>query len=241
MCILKNIKLISFLVVAFFLSSCLTDEGPGGKSVIEGKVYKVFHLNDVYNFKTDTFPAAKEDVYIVYGNEPVYGDKMETGYDGTFRFRFLTPGTYKVYAYSTVANTQKIAVIDTLTVGYDQTARTKDIYIHEGKSYNTSYITGTVLAKYYNNKGVALTALMPAYDIRVFIKEKGAAYHFEEIRTGLDGAFMFQNLKVGEYEVFVLTEDTFTEALSPVIQTIKITSPGEIYTFPTPFEIIVVV
>lgn len=237
---MKKIFLFPLTIFTLLFSSCLNEEGTGGKSIVEGKVYKVFHLNDVYKFEADTFPAAKEDVFIVYGNEVIYGDKMETGHDGLFQFKYLTPGTYKVYAYSTNTNTQKIAVMDTVTVGYDETKRTKDLYIHEGKSYNTAYIKGTVLVRYYN-KGSAITELQPAYDIRVFIKEKGAAYHFEEIRTSINGEFMFQNLKKGEYEVFVLTEDPYTEALSPVLQTITVTTTGQVYTITTAFEIIVTV
>lgn len=237
---MKKRIFIALSCIFLILTSCINDEGTGGKSIVEGKVYKVFHLNDVYQFEADTFPAAKEDVFIVYGNEVIYGDKMETGHDGLFQFKYLTPGTYKVYAYSTSTNTQKVAVMDTVTVNYGETVRTKDIYIHEGKSYNTAYVKGTVLVRYYN-KGTAITALEPAYDLRVFIKEKGAAYHFDEIRTSIDGEFMFQHLKKGEYEVFVLTEDPFTEALSPVIQTINVTTTGQVYTLTTAFEIIITV
>ncbi len=229
---------LSCLLVIF--NSCINDEGLGGKSIIEGKVYKIYHLNDSFNFEADTFPAAKEDVYLIFGNDAIYGEKMETGFDGFFRFTYLTPGAYKVYAYSTLQNTQKIAVMDSVTVKYGKTARTKDIYIHEGKSYNTSYIKGAVKATYYN-KGMAITELKPAGDVRVYIKLKGAAYHFEEIRTGLNGEFMFKNLQKGIYEVFVFTENPYTEALSPVLQTIEITSLGEIYSFTTNFEIVITV
>jgi hypothetical protein len=222
------------------LTSCINDEGQGGKSTIEGKVYKVFHLSDSYEFETDTFPAAKEDVYIVYGNQSVYGDKMETGYDGTFRFSYLTPGKYTVYAYSTLPSTQKIAVIDSLTVTYGKTATTQNIYIHEGKSYNTSYIRGVVEATYFN-KGMPITNILPGNDIRVYIKLKNAPYHFDEIRTGLNGEFIFKNIQVGEYEVFVFTEDPYTESLSPIIQSIEVTETGKVKSFTSPFRITVTV
>ena len=70
---MKKFFLLPFLF-AFLLSSCLNEEGEGGTSVVQGKVYKVYHLNDSYSFEADTFPAAKEDVYIVYGNDDIYGD-----------------------------------------------------------------------------------------------------------------------------------------------------------------------
>jgi len=224
-------------LVSLILFSCIDEEGEGGISVIEGKVYKVVHPNDVYSFKADTFPASKEDVYIVYGDEPIYGDKMETGNDGFFRFKYLTKGTYNIYAYSTNTDGRKIAVIDTVTVGSGKTVRVDNIYIHEGKSLETSYIKGTVLVKYYD-KGF-ITNLIPAYEIRVYIKAKDALYHFDEIRTGINGAFMFQGLNPGEYEVFVLTELPGEKVLSPIIKSVTILKKGVIETIETPFEIII--
>jgi hypothetical protein len=50
--------------------------------------------------KTDQYYATDEDVFIVYGDEDVYGDKVSTNYDGTFRFDYLREGNYKVFAYS---------------------------------------------------------------------------------------------------------------------------------------------
>lgn len=235
---MKKFLFLTFIIL--LLLSCVNDEGEGGTCTVQGKVYKVYHLSDSYQFETDTFPAAKEDVYIVYGNNEIYGDKMETGYDGFFRFSYLRPGKYTVYAYSTAANSQKLAVMDTITVTNGKTAQTADIYIHEGKAYNTSYVKGNVYVRYYN-KGAAITALKPGYDIRVYIRMKGATYHFDEVRTSLDGQFMFNHLSPGDYEVFVYTEDPYTEALSPVIQSITVTQTGQVYSLTSNFEIIVTV
>jgi len=231
----KNLLLI---LVSFFLFSCINEEGEGGISVVQGHIYQVLHEDDIFSFKADTFPAAKTDVYIVYGDEPIYGDKMETGYDGFYRFRYLTDGTYKVFAYSTFPDSRKVAVIDSITVAKGETKTVNDIYIHEGKSLETSYIKGRVLATYYN-KGFAITAPMPAYGVRVYIRLVGSLYQFDEVRTGLDGVFMFQKLEPGEYEVFTLTEDRITEALSPVIQTVTISEKGIIKTIDAPFQIII--
>jgi len=233
----KSYFILIICLVSLVMFSCIDEEGEGGISVIEGKIYKIVHPDDVYSFKADTFPASKEDVYIVYGDEPIYGDKMETGNDGFFRFKYLTKGTYNIYAYNTTPDGRKTAVIDTVTVGSGKTITVDNIYIHEGKSLETSYIKGTVLVKYYD-KGF-ITALTPAYEIRVYIKVKDALYHFDEIRTGIDGVFMFQNLDPGEYEVFVLTELAGYKVLSPVIQSVTILKKGIIETIETPYEIII--
>jgi len=233
----RNYLILLIGLVSLFMFSCVNDEGQGGISVVEGKVYKVLHPNDNFTFEADTFPAAKEDVYIVYGDEPIYGDKMETGYDGFYRFKFLTKGTYKVFAYSTLTDARKVAVIDTVTVAYGETKQVQNIYIHEGKSLETSYIKGKVLVKYYD-KGF-ITGLIPAYDLRVFIRVKDAAYQFDEIRTGLDGAFIFQGLSPGEYEVFVISEQAGKKVLTPVIKSVTIDRKGIIVTIPDSFEIII--
>ncbi len=233
---MKHLKSIVILITSLLLFSCISEEGEGGISTVQGYVYTVLHEDDIYSFQADTFPAAKTDVYIVYGEEPIYGDKMETGYDGFYRFRYLTKGMYKVYAYSTMPNSQKVAVIDSVSVAYGETKNVNNIYIHEGKSTETSYIKGQVYATYYN-KGYAISVPTPAYGERVYIRRAGAQYQFDEVRTGLDGVFMFQKLEPGDYEVFVISEDPITEVLSPVVQPISITQKGTIVTFENTFQI----
>ena len=234
---MKKYNFLLIGLISLFILSCVNEEGQGGVSIVQGKVFKVLHPNDNFTLEADTFPAAKEDVYIVYGDELIYGDKMETGYDGFYRFQYLTKGTYKVYAYSTLTDTRKVATIDTVTVADGETKNVQNIYIHEGKSYETSYIKGTVNVKYYNKGSWYPQSVFAAYDVRAYIRIKGAAYHFDEARTGLDGAFVFQNLKPGTYEVFVFSEVVSTEVLYPVIQEVTIDSVGVIKTIDTPFPI----
>lgn len=69
-------------------------------------------------------------MYIVYGDDDnIYDDKIECNYDGTFKFEFLQPGTYTIYAYSELFNPgpnatnndddyyTNEAVIKTITIG----------------------------------------------------------------------------------------------------------------------------
>jgi hypothetical protein len=42
------------------------------------------------------------DVYIIYGDdadETYFHDDIKTSYDGTFKFRFLEPGNYRIFFY----------------------------------------------------------------------------------------------------------------------------------------------
>ena len=63
------------------------------------------YVNGV-NTETVTLSGAKEDVYIVYGEDDlIYDDKVQCNYDGTFKFDFLQPGTYIIFAYNEVFHT----------------------------------------------------------------------------------------------------------------------------------------
>jgi hypothetical protein len=99
----KMFKLFAFLTVTIFiLSGCAKYEGTGGKSSINGKIVLNQRLY-VNGALTDsvTLSGAKEDVYIVYGDGVVgFDDKVECSHDGTFKFDYLQPGTYTIFAYS---------------------------------------------------------------------------------------------------------------------------------------------
>lgn len=187
--------------------SCINEEGEGGKSVVEGYVYKVQHPDGEYIFKTDTIPAQEARVYIRYGNERPYSDDMRTGPDGYFKFKYLTKGTYHVFAYSEYQDGLKEEVEEKITVGRDETGRVKDIYVHEGKMYGKYYITGRVMAHYYKNGN--MIGSTPAVDERVYIIKKDAdvKQFFDDVRVSVNGYFVFEKLPVGEYQIYAVSED----------------------------------
>jgi hypothetical protein len=88
-----------------FLSSCKKEAGDGGNSSIKGKVAK--ELRVVLNnpgTAVGTFPAADQDVYIIYGDHVSPDDRVQTNYDGEYEFLYLRPGNYKVYVFSKDTN-----------------------------------------------------------------------------------------------------------------------------------------
>lgn len=62
----------------------------------------------------DPYVSQEQEVYIVYGNEEVYFDRMDTGFDGKFEFKDLIKGEYKLYALSECGTC--IDVYDTASV-----------------------------------------------------------------------------------------------------------------------------
>ncbi|MCF8408993.1 MAG: hypothetical protein K9G36_08485 [Crocinitomicaceae bacterium] len=86
----------TFLVL--FLISCSKYEGEGGSATIKG-VIREQKYNSLGNVIAE-YPIADQDVYIIYGNgNTFYDDDIKTSYDGSFQFRYLKKGSYKIFVY----------------------------------------------------------------------------------------------------------------------------------------------
>lgn len=98
----------------FFLVGCHTGPGPGGKSSIRGKVCE-HKYNYNFSYLFGSYDASDHDVYIIYGDDLVYGEKFSTHHDGTFEFNYLLPGTYTVFCYSKDSSNTSLTdvVVDT--------------------------------------------------------------------------------------------------------------------------------
>lgn len=100
---MKLFKILFLSVITlclFSVSSCKKSEGEGGKASITGKIW-VKRYNATGTVVAGEFAGAYEDVYIIYGDDASYGDKLQTNPDGVYEFKYLRPGSYKIYAYST--------------------------------------------------------------------------------------------------------------------------------------------
>ena len=101
---MKKITLLA-VTVALVIASCNKPEGEGGRATIQGKIW-VENYNTlgaypggVYTLKAE-FAGADEDVYIIYGDDVSYGNKVKSGPDGIFEFKYLRKGDYKIYVKS---------------------------------------------------------------------------------------------------------------------------------------------
>lgn len=94
-------RLMSILAIALTIvvSSCKKPAGEGGNSSIKGNVW-VQKWNGSFTVLTSEGVGEDVDVFIIYGEETSYGDKISTSPDGTFEFKYLRPGSYKIYVYS---------------------------------------------------------------------------------------------------------------------------------------------
>lgn len=113
---IRNITLLFLVIITF--NSCKKIEGQGGSSEIVGKVY--FQDKDINgNEVGDKYPAQDEKVYIIYGADGnLHNDDYRSSFDGSYRFEFLTNGTYQIFAYQECLSCDKVdePVIKTVTI-----------------------------------------------------------------------------------------------------------------------------
>ena len=224
-----------FVVCAIFFCACNQEEGLGGSSSIEGYVYDVIHYDDNLSFRTDTFPAAKTDVYLIFGNNSLsyFGKDVEADMNGLFRFDYLREGNYIAYSYSSLPDGRKEAVSTSVTVGKGNN-KADTLFVHSGKAYGTAIIVGKVHTTYHHNGGYRGDG--PGTGIRAYIRHAGESVYFDDARSS-NGTFFFQKLLPGTYEIAVETEHEDTEVVSLVIQTITITETEKVYEIPKVFEV----
>ena len=232
----KTINVLLTIVAVALLSACNKGPGEGGTGTVQGFVKLVHHPDNDYSLTADTMPAAKTDVFIVYGDEAYFGDDVETNPDGMYRFEYLLPGEYTVYSYSTLPSGEKVAVDERVTLERGAVCQVPTIYIHDGKAYGTSIVKGRVHAAYYHNGSYRGEGW--ACEHRVYIRRVGDDIPFDDTRVGPDGYFAFQKLQPGEYEVFTVTQD-FNEVPDFVFQTISVDEAGMVYELEEQFEIII--
>lgn len=105
------------LLTAFF--SCSKEAGEGGNATIYGKMI-THNYNAEFTNLRGIYPSADEDVYIIYGNDRSYSERVRTNYDGVYEFKYLRPGDYTIYAYSKDSTltlvSEMVAVIRKVTI-----------------------------------------------------------------------------------------------------------------------------
>jgi hypothetical protein len=131
-----RVSTVLFAIALVVFVSCEKGPGEGGTSTIKGKVI-IREYNGDFTVLRDIYPAAKEDVYIIYGDDAseVYGDNMEADWEGKYEFNYLQKGKYIIYVYSkdstlTYTTSRKTVVMKEVEItGKNQTIEVPDITI----------------------------------------------------------------------------------------------------------------
>jgi hypothetical protein len=95
----KSFLLFLLLVSGNLLNSCSKDAGYGGNSTIYGKIIARDYNAEFTQLK-GIYDAPDEDVFIIYGDDRSFSERVRTNYAGVYEFKYLRTGTYTVYAYS---------------------------------------------------------------------------------------------------------------------------------------------
>jgi len=119
---MKNLfqKIMLLVVFGSAFSSCKKGPGEGGNSSIVGKI-QVIKLDPFLIDTLVVYGGFDEDVYIIYGDDISYGDRIRSGPDGRFEFKYLREGDYRIYVYSE----------DTLAAGFQDTVPDKYVVMKD--------------------------------------------------------------------------------------------------------------
>lgn len=236
-----SIKLLALAILAGSIS-CKKPEGEGGLATITGKIIsKNIHAKDLPYSTEDA--EAGETVYISYGDKAAYDDDYKTSYDGTFTFKYLRPGTYKIFTYSldstlTYASGKdpvKVPVVKTVVIDKKDKKDVIDIggigIYKEANDGGSAQIKGKVFAKYYNGSFTILQGQAYAPDEDVMIMYGDDTSIANKVTTSADGSFEFNFMRKGKYTIYVISEDPTQQSPSGdmiVKKTIEITGKNEV-------------
>ncbi len=197
-----------FVITAIALAfSCSKEEGFGGNAAIHG-VVNLEHYNHDFSILHNTQPAANTYVYLIFGDQPGFGDRVRTSFDGSFQFTNLTGGDYTVYTYS--MDSSVTAVSENLIVQKEisiserkQIVDAGSINIMDNKALGRATIRGKVkeidtvnfgIEYYIGNKSVYLVY--------------GSEVNYSDSqRTNHEGEFEFADLHKGIYHIYTYSKD----------------------------------
>jgi hypothetical protein len=98
---MTSVKLLIpfFILIMGLADSCKKPPGPGGKATVRGRVLAK-DFNNTNSYVLGEYYAPGESVYICYGSNEDVANNIKTSADGSFQFRFLNKGHYKVFVTS---------------------------------------------------------------------------------------------------------------------------------------------
>ena len=232
----KSAASMAMALVLIILTSCDQTEGYGGTSTIKGKIETMYYNSD-YSILVRQEPAVDEEVFLLFGENEVVGDKVESSATGAFEFSYLNPGTYKLYYTSEDSsryNDSEYPVIvdiqltegEDLDLGTLQKIETLDFDDGSAKIYGVIQLINYKNTSEYPFLEVKDTSF--AQEQEVYLIYNNHNYYDERIRTSYNGYFEFGNLIPGEYEVFTYSEDVQggTEDIT-ISKTITITEENQ--------------
>ncbi|MBN1768146.1 MAG: hypothetical protein JXR50_07270 [Prolixibacteraceae bacterium] len=237
---MRQNQYIKFLFLLLFLSaiiSCTQEEGIGGSGKIQGVVVEKYYNHDFSVFQYEA-PASDQDVFIQFGDNNVVDDDIETSHTGNFEFNYLWPGNYRIFYYSddtSLQTLEDIAMVHDVKLGKSETYTLDTLYTYKALDWDdgTSKIKGRVILINYKNSStpdnLVIKDITPAQEQEIYLTYNNEDFYCERIRTQGDGTFVFSNLLIGKYTIFVYSEDVETGDSDDVVieVEVEISHPGQ--------------
>ncbi|MFB6340347.1 hypothetical protein ACE1ET_01425 [Saccharicrinis sp. FJH62] len=203
---------IVLVVGITLLTACSQDEGFGGNSEIKGELMERVYNEDRSVLLSET-PAKAEDIYIMFGNNTVVDDKVETSYTGDFKFSYLWPGEYTIFYLSddTSDNSKpKMEIMKQVTLGKNESLDLGSLYTYKIKDWDqgSSAINGVLIERIYNDDLSILLSESPAKAQDIFIMLGDNTSFNDKVETSYNGQFEFNNIWGGDYTIYYMSDDT---------------------------------
>lgn len=239
----KNCQTLYFILsilALLFLGSCIQEEGLGGNSSIEGVLVEKYYNKDFSVFQYER-PAKGKNVYLQFGDSNLADEDVETSYSGNFKFDYLWQGEYTLYYYSddtSLKSPEEIEKLREVTIGKKQNINLDTLYTYKSLDWNdgTSKIKGNVRLINYKSEStpdnLIIKDVTPAQEQEVYLTCNDEDFYVERIRTGSDGVFVFPDLIIGKYTVYLYSEDVRDNSTADIVVSvdIEITKMGQIVT-----------
>ena len=161
-------------------------------------------------------PSVDEEVFLLYGEDNVLGDRVFTGITGDFRFDYLFPGRYYFYylsndSISKYNEEQEKLFLVKLDRGED--ADLGDIVKLSTLDFDdgAAVIKGVVRVINYVDESrwpnMVVEDIAFAHEQEVYLTYGNHSFTDERVRTQHNGTFEFRNLITGDYLIFLYSED----------------------------------
>lgn len=221
-----NTLLIYISICLVFLCSCTQNEGLGGNSEIVGKLVTRYYNNDFTVFQ-DEQPAVDEEVFIIFGENTTLGDNVETSFDGSFEFEYLWPGKYQIFIKTddtTNLSLNESTLIYNIDLKKGETNNIGIIYNYKALDWDEgkAKISGKIIVTNYKNTSVypnlEIKDIGYAQEQEVYLTYNNEDFYCERIRTQADGSYVFSNLLIGKYTVYVYSEDVVTNNTANIVK-----------------------
>lgn len=217
-------RVVMLLITLLYLAaSCRKGEGIGGTGTISGTL-TTYYYNDDYSRLIYQNPAVDEEVFILYGNDDVLGDRTLTSNSGAFRFDFLYPGQYVVYYLSKDSTSildedqEKMVQVD-LSRGADIDLGNLEKLTTLDYDDGAAEISGVVKAVYYaDGSNTVIDYVDFAHEHEVYLTYGNHTFYDERVRTQYNGYFEFSNLIPGDYLIFLYSDDVTGETQHEVLK-----------------------